>query len=496
MMFFLIRYRKKWKAALDQLTDGLIHYLKQVACIYRTFNRAGKITILLITILLLARSVYYTITFDIQYDEAWNYNLFLDKQFYYSMVAYNNYPLHNLVTWFFVHVFGNSVFVLRLPVIVMGILTVLYSIFAIQFLVKKQWIAILSGAVFACLPVSVFYMMYARGVMFEIFFTLVVFSLMIYFIQTRFSLKRILLLAVFNVLGTYSMLSHPYFILAGFAAMLMYALFYSRELIKYAFMYLIASFLFSFIQFIPMLLGSGMSPGISASIGLQAASLAAYIRHFEALSYFITGFSYTFYIVTIILFALIFYSYRTNMILFFIGSYSLLLLSLNFSIPFLLHSFLPERGMSFMVIIPLLLIIMLLNIIQQTEKYPKSLFLIALILMSISSYRAHTHHFLNWSKELDHKVQEVAQILYREKINSAYNDSRDFDYFIPGIEFYYKQHGSQFEFSSSSTTSTRYTNKIDSTIECVMIDLRHPLALPENAIKIYTLDQFAIYNVR
>lgn len=496
VLMLFIRFRKKLMSVIDQLSDDLLRLFKQINCIYTSFNRSGKIYLFVLSLLLLARSIYYATSFDIQYDEAWNYNLFLDQHFYYSMAAYNNYPFHNLITWLFVHAFGNSVFVLRLPVILMGLFTVLYTIFATQFLVKKQWVALLSGTVFACLPVSVFYMMYARGVMFEIFFVIVLYSLLIYFLQTKFSLKRILLLAVLNALGTYSMLSHPYFILASFAALFIYGLMYSRELIRYSIIYLVASFLFSFIQFIPMIAGSGMSPGIHATLGLQAASFTAYINHVEELSYFITGFSYTFYMITLILLALLFYSFKKNKLTFFISSIGLLLLSLNISIPFFLNSFLPERGMSFMVIIPMSLVILLFSFMQQRVKNVASIFLMALILISISSYRAHTHHFLNWSKELDHKVQEVAQKLYHEKINSAYNDSRDFDYFIPGIEFYFKQHGSQFNFSSSAATSTRYSNQIDPHIESIIVDIHHPLSLPEDAEKLYSLDQWVIYNVR
>jgi hypothetical protein len=97
------------------------------------------------------------------------------------------------------------------------------------------------------------------------------------------------------------------------------------------------------------------------------------------------------------------------------------------------------------------------------------LYPMALSCLMILSYASYTHPFLNWSRELDKQVMDVAMLLKQNRITRVYNDSREFDYFIPGIEFYFKQHHKSIEFSSSSISSTRYASTMDATIECVVL---------------------------
>jgi hypothetical protein len=91
------------------------------------------------------------------------------------------------------------------------------------------------------------------------------------------------------------------------------------------------------------------------------------------------------------------------------------------------------------------------------------------MLMMIFSYRSHTHPFLNWSKQLDKQVRQTSQVMASYKIYEAYNDSRDFDYFIPGIEYYYRQQKGMIKFLSSSSKSTRFTPAPPSGIACLIL---------------------------
>ena len=88
-------------------------------------------------------------------------------------------------------------------------------------------------------------------------------------------------------------------------------------------------------------------------------------------------------------------------------------------------------------------------------------------------------------KILDKKVYEVAVLLKRENIRNAYNDCRDFDYFLPGVEFYYKQNNQNFIFTSSSKQSTRYISYMDTISECIILSKHEWKTLPVYFKKIF-----------
>jgi hypothetical protein len=100
---------------------------------------------------------------------------------------------------------------------------------------------------------------------------------------------------------------------------------------------------------------------------------------------------------------------------------------------------------------------------------------------------------LNWSRELDKQVMDVAMLLKQNHITRVYNDSREFDYFIPGIEFYFKQHHKSIEFSSSSISSTRYASTIDATIQCVVLSKQSTAAYYQGDSLIYESGDIMIY---
>jgi hypothetical protein len=75
----------------------------------------------------------------------------------------------------------------------------------------------------------------------------------------------------------------------------------------------------------------------------------------------------------------------------------------------------------------------------------------------------------------------------------VYNDSREFDYFIPGIEFYFKQHHRPVEFSSSSISSTRFASTIDATIQSVVLSKQSTTAYSPGDSLIYESGDIMIY---
>ena len=492
-ILILFFYRIKYLNLVDQIAHSVESYLAKSKHIIQSFSKEGKWILLVLFISIFVRSVYYANTFFIQYDEAWNYNLFLDQGIFYSIGAYNNYPLHNIISWLFVHGFGNTVFVLRLPSILFGLATVFVLVISIKYFLKSEWMAICIPLLFSCLPVSVFYMMYARGVILEIFFSIIIISLFFYYFKKGFTYQRIIILSIFNALATYSMLSHPYFILATSLGFFIYAISISKDLILKSIVYGGLSCLLSYLLLVPMQLGTGLTPGLSASYGFSLPSFNDYLHHIELYSSFITGFSLLFYLFFLISIILLVQNLRKKNIVYFLSLMNLGLLLLMVLIPLFTKIFPPERAFGFLILVPISMLSLLYFKIKDM-KFGKILFIgLTIIFAFIFSYKSQTHHFLNWSKKLDQQVNELFTILNSNNINTIYGECVDAYYFAPGLDFYFKQIGKTFVYVSSSKQSTRYAASPNSTIRCIMVCKDKISKLPITTKVIYETKEIVVY---
>ncbi len=495
-LILLYRYQNAYNRSTERVRVSCSFYLCQLRNIYNTFSKTGKSALIFLLLIVLCRSLWYARTFDIQYDEAWNYNLFLDKHLMYSIGAYNNYPLHNIVSWFFVHLLGSSVLLLRLPSILIGLACTFFVSMVTQYFFKKEKVSMLVAALFCCLPVNLFYMMYARGVIFDIFFALLVCSLMLYYVKTGFTWRRIFFLSLLNALGTFSMLSHPFFILGTGLALFCYAALHEKKYILMAMAYGFFSLCLSLIVLLPMMLGTGLSPVVSALSAHQQINLSAVIRYMGDVSFFITGFTYLFYFLFVLSIGLAIYSFKRNNILFLVILMNTLLLLLPVVLPFIIQMFPPERALSFLVLVPVNMAVLLFYFFVKWKTGEYMLYPVALLCIAVFSYKAHTHPFLNWSKELDKQVHHVALLLKKEDIHQVYNDSRDFDYFVPGIDYYFKQGKERIEFHSSSRQSTRYTTSVGDLIDGVVYSKKTQSVFYITDSLMYELDDVLIYKRR
>ncbi len=489
----MYRYKEEYHRQIDGIASSGNIYLNKLKLIYLSFSKTGRIALGLLLFILLCRSVYFATTFYIQFDEAWNYNFFLDKQIFYSIGAYNNYPLHNIVSWCFVHLLGSSVLVLRMPSFLIGLFCTFFIALGIQHFVRNEKIALLSAGLFSCLPVSLFYMLYARGVMFEILFALLVCILILQYGKSGFTFKRILFLSLLNALGTYSMVSHPYFIVSSFAAMLIFSVLYERKNSMMVIAYGFFSMLFSLVMMIPMMLGTGLSPVLSVLSNHQAVSIKDIISYVEKVSFFITGFRSSFYLFFLMSISLLVYFFKKNRRLCMLSLFNSSLLLLPLFIPWLTNVYPPERAISFLVLVPLSYATLVFYMVYQMNVGRFILYPFALLGMVVFSYKAYTHPFLNWSRALDKQVAEVAILFKQENVNRVYNDCRDFGYFIPGIEFYFRQQHMSIEFNSSSKISTRYTSTIDSTIQYVVFSKQSFTGSSLGDSQIYALGDVMIF---
>ena len=460
-LFFRRRiYMHQFVQQLLQTAYNLFHLANQS---YHSFKSTSKVLFFVLLLFTFLRSLYYNHHYELQFDEAWNAVFYLKGSWYYSLLAYNNYPLHNLITWCFVHTLGMHAWVLRLPVIMMGVCCTGLIAILTQQITQRSEISLSAALLFACLPVSVFYMLYARGVLFELFFVLLIIGLFITKKQANYSFQHAIGFALLNLFGTLSMVSHPVFILGTSLALFVLA-FNKHSNITFRFVghYSFFSLMFSGLALFPMLFITGKWPIVSNMHSLKTLHALDGFSFLFSCSGFITGYPWLIPASACVSIVVLFVSMSSEKIRL-LASLNLGLVTAVYLITFLFGLSLPERSMSFLFVVPLSSLLLLLIWLYQLTRSRWAVIFFTCLLSILFSYKAHVHPFLNWSKTLDQQVKSVAYTLQQQHVHHVYNASRDFDYFIPGIEFYYASAHDSILFSSSSAKSSRYKNSVDST---------------------------------
>ncbi len=479
-------YCVKRKNTLLNLLEAVVKKLKShfYNFIYEVINNSPSINKLLIISLtaISARSVFYALDFDIQFDEAWNYNYFLHNNILYSFFGYNNYPLHNVVTWFFLKVLPDNTFTIRIPSILVGVLCCIIVFVIIKKLIKNEWIALGSMLVFSSLPFVIEYMLRSRGVIFELFYTIIVFYFLVTYLSEKLTFKRMFFLSFLNALGTFSMLSHAYFILFSSMGLLLALLYEKRKKeLKFVFVYAFLSIGFSLFLLLPMILGTGILLGMNAGISQSNFLTLHYTNSFECYSTFLFGYRY-FIIGYIIVFLLLIFTKDKQIKR--IALFNLCFVVAVFLIPLFTKTIPPERTMGMLTILPITLIPCCFTILKQHWL----LLLSFLYCLFLNCFIFAISDFF-WSKKLDNYVLAVSKQLIAHRIHTITSKTDIFNYFIPGVTYNYFLQNQKIEIISSNINSTRYQPQ-QTNFECVVTNIKDTtkygiLIYEDYEIKIY-----------
>lgn len=462
-LFYFIKNKNACLKLLDLVINKLqIHFYN---FIFAATNNNPVINKLLIIslIAILVRSVFYALDFDIQFDEAWNYNYFLHNNILYSLFGYNNYPLHNIVTWIFLKVLPDNTFVIRIPSILIGILSCMTVFVVIKKIVKNEWIALSSMLVFSSLPIVIEYMLRSRGVIFEIFFTIIVFHFLISYLSGKITLNKVLFLSFLNALGTFSMLSHAYFIFfSSFSFLLVLLVQKRKKELKFVFIYGFFSIVFSLILLLPMILGTGVLLGINAGISHSNFLALHYLNAFECYSTFLFGYRYLIF-VYILIGSFLFFNKNPQLKV--IAIFNLCFVAAVFLIPLFTKTTPPERTMGMLVVLPITLIPCCITILKQ-----KWILLLSLLYCLFLNYFIFSISEFVWSKKLDNYVLAVSKKLIANRIHKITNKTEFFNYFIPGVTYNYLLQNQKIEITSNNIHSTRYQPEVSS-FECLVTNI-------------------------
>lgn len=456
-IFLWIRNRLKLKksiaSALNYLKIKWGSIFQEITyCTWQT-----KITLSLLLVVITIRSCYYALHYYAQYDECWNYNYFLSNSLLPSFFAYNNYPLHNVITYMFLQVVPDSTFGMRLPSVLFGLINALLVFVLVKRLFKLDWLALIGLALFAIIPMSVFYMMYARGVMLALFFSLILFYFFIVKGLKNWNRKDIFFASLCVGLGSFSMISFPLYVAGLFLIAFITAFTrWDKTDLKKLTLFLFYTLLFCILLFIPMLLGSGMDLGFQSHYRQATFHFNKYIEQLEMISYIQIGFYNASYVFILLNFLFLAISDTTVKKL---TVFNLAMLALPFVVPLVNLTYLPARAYSFQLLSYLFSLIILLYWMHKKVNTSLAVILGSVFVL-IGSFISHQHTYLNWSSKQDEEAYHIANLLFENNITNYYNDSPAFTYYVPGISYYYKLHNQEIEYRTSLKKSTRYSDAL------------------------------------
>lgn len=448
----------------------------------RDMNALQKLSFAGLLLFVLLRSVYYASHFYIQYDEAWNYNYFLRKNLLLTFFAHNNYPLHNVITFLVLKITPDNTFFLRLPVMMLGLIACVSVFIIFRKIWNEIWIALLGVALFMSLPVSIFYMLYARGVMLNM-----VLLIWIVYVGWRYlkdpqlnSLKGWVLL---NILGTFSILTHPLFILFQGVILIVMIRINPRDLsMRKTILFFGLSCAGSVVVFLPFLLGSGIN-FLSSSNGISIR----YDLPYHSYSVFYGGAWWAFYLLLLLHVIFLFLKEMREYYYFIFLNLSLLL-----AVPllyFVWGVYFPERALPFL-FIPVLfgfgLFCRYVSIHQVSRKWVIGS---TLILCLFLQRFAHQSKYLNWSKELDHQVFLLSEKLREKKIHSLYNTSSEFNYFVPGLSYYSSLKSYPLQYYTNQPRSSRYNLSMANHTDAIVVQSHDSLPYPV----LFRLEDLIVY---
>ena len=457
LVTILFKFRNKILSIISFVLKSLSFALKSILAVYRNNTKPNNIAILCLLFIVAAKSLYYIITWDLQYDEMWCYNYFTAQPLYFSFFTYSNYPLYEISTWFFKWLPLPMKINLRLPVLITGLAACLILYACLKKYFNSHFTALAGTGLFAFMPVTTFYMLYGRGVIFELLFAITALFSMLFWFRYITQSKYLVIYIFSNVLGLYSMPTHIYFwLLLQILGIIFCYAYYNKNLKKF----LLGGFAIIALAatlYVPVLIGSGISFVVNATEKkLNWQSTVNYVPYFfKKISLFFTGSEYGSVIIIFGCTILLLAAKKTrHFVIVIMLSIALFFLP---SILFIFQRFfIPERAFAFIgLAIPLIGSVLMQYILSYNKYF--ALFLISVVCLS-EALISHYHNFLNWSRQSDKEAIELSNLFLSNHISTCYDKSvgSNFFYYYPAIEYYYRIAGKKISFTLAAQNSIRY----------------------------------------
>ncbi len=459
VIFLLYRYRERVMNFLFFFFNSVRHACLAVIAPFKTSSKKENFIFLLLLSVVIAKELYYIITTDLQYDEMWCYNYYTSRPFYLNFFSFSTYPLFELLTHAFKWLPFSAKINLRLPVLFAGIFSCIIIYAGVKKLSNNFLVAMACFALFASLPGNSFYMLYAKGVMLELFFAIISFFCIVFFLKKDFARRYLLVFVIVNVAGFYAMLTHVYFWALQLIVGSMYISFYRRYLLK---PFLISNgfiLFFSFFFYMPVLIGSGFSFILNVAFGQtnNKDPWTGIVPFMKYINLFFTGNSYGFVIALLSAGSVLMIFRKTRKENIFLFACGVALFILPLIVRIIQRIYIAERAIPFIgLIVPLCGFLIYSIIKDHVKKYLVSLSIV--FLFTLMCVVTHFHYFRSWNVRSDKNAITISELLMQHHVNNCYDNAPDsrFFYYYPALEYYYHQKGLSIDLRMAAQNSLRY----------------------------------------
>ena len=439
-----------------------------VLLFFKTLNWKEKLLLSFGCCLYVALVLYNNHLKEISYDEAWAYNYYINKLFYFPLILFNTYPLYNLITHFFTFLPFDTLINIRIPSLLFGVLTLL-GLFYILYKLESLFLAGLGLMALHASPLFYIYSSLSRGITLSLFLSVIVLHITIRIITgSPFKKRYRFLYIISNFLGIASM---PTFIVYTLSAslFLIYLKHKQKLFVKTLLLSTSIIFLGSFIFYFPVLLTSG-----SALIYHNNHYVFNVFDTANKLTSFLFGLSQLFFVSKYVVILLLFISLS---LLFLkplihikkiIVTYSLFVVMFTLAARAATGNIFPERSLNYVILFFIIILIWITGILLHWLSYwLKVTLALSLFVLFSFSYIHNQKELFRPAEDKDAKI--IGKLLIKNEVKTAYIDEEEFWYRVPMIQYYYSKGHKQITFSTSSSNSTRYQPfNINNNYDCIV----------------------------
>ena len=484
--FYILRMRSGLLMKCDAVINATEKKIRGVVSEFKSMPFYARCLFFLLLVFVIIKGGWYIINWPLQYDEAWTYNYYIGNSFWQSfLLPHNNHILFTATAWFFKWLPVDPQISIRLPNLIAGVMLVIFFFFFIKryFSIKTAlfstcWLA-------TCSPV-VFYMLYARGYLFILLFTLIALWLQIILVEdSRRKLIRFALLPAI-VFGYWS---NPVFLYPHAAiGLTMIIWLVSKKDWKSLWQSIsihILSVLFVVVLYLPTLLSSHIYDLMNVGVN-HSFDISFFWKPFYNNAWFIFGFHKGYFIlasVVLLFFLASFLQKRFEPLQWFVAA-SIFILSF-FSV---LQS-LPLAGhitIFFSISMAVMLAFIFRTIEMKMAVNKTALIVLLASIASFNSVTAHRHHWFNWSVSYDKSAKKIAGLMVEKNIKSCY---LTVNYYKPHLEYYYKIRGRKLVVSLPDSISQDYRDFKPGEEEMVIIRNNKPTGLSLTDYKEFYKDE-------
>lgn len=451
----------------ERYSQSILTFLKISKCILRhqihEFQPTEKRLFALLILLFMLRGGIQLSRYALQYDEAWTYNHFISNGFIVSAISpNNNHILYSLLACLFDYFPFETKYCLRLPVYLGGIATCgLFYLFLRNFW-KWQW-ALVGLAWFAFSPGICFYSMYARGYIFQVFFTLLTTWSTLKLLQTTTKKTYFWNLWIMsNILGFYSIPTYVYVWFLLNVMLLSTFIIEKQYLWKQWFFANLFVLTITSLLFLPFMLTNGLNTLLN--IATHEASQGENFWNYQdkVTDWLLLGAGrltpvYWFLLLIILglircLFTKQIPQKTISVTLIFLLFPSLLNLTIGTQPPYRIWCFL---SVFIGTAVPCL------GACLFRKNNSTILILLALSFISFNIWRTEVHYAIRWSANLDKNVQKIATSMLNNKLSEVYLFS---NYDKPLLEYYYLQENQRLKVFMIAPSSKNYAPFVNASL--------------------------------